>query len=85
MRGVISEKALAAKPETAVGGVSILVHKGPGGERKGITLMYRLLPPPRLHDSFTNPEALNRMDYGVFWIINCHWQGKRPGQLTQNC
>jgi transposase-like protein len=34
--------------------------------------------------SFTNSESVNRITYGVFWIINCHWQGKRLRQFTQN-
>lgn len=34
--------------------------------------------------SFTNTESLNRIAYGIFWIINRHWEDKRLTHFTHN-
>jgi transposase-like protein len=34
--------------------------------------------------SFTNTKSLDRITYGIFWIINRHWEDKHLAHFTQN-
>ena len=34
--------------------------------------------------SFTNTKSLDRITYGIFWIINRHWEDKHLKHFTQN-